>query len=199
VADDLLKAIKKGDREAVGALLRAGADPNVRAPDRSGLTPLQTAIRELSEDGPLEVVEVLLAHGAEVDRRDCDQASTPLLMAVFRRQRSVAEALLKAGADPNARGDEGDTPICVAAAQGEVEMARLLLDYGAAKTINEGGGVPQSWTPLGAAAARFHLDMLDLLLSAGATVDATDVDGDTALQQAELRWKFVRERLGRQH
>jgi ankyrin repeat protein len=195
VPDDLLNAIARRDLATVSALLASGADPNIRAPDASGFTALQTAIHELSEDAPLDIVNLLIAHGAEVDRRDHGGDSTPLLMAVFRRQQAVVEVLLKAGADPNVRGSEGDTPLCVAAEKGEHEVATLLLEHGAIKTIDERGGIPQCWTPLGVAASQGDLEMIDLLLGYGANPNAPDPDGDTPLQRAEDRWHHVRERL----
>jgi len=75
--------------------LVTGADPNARS---SGLraTPLHEAV---TSDAPGDVVDVLVAHGADVDAADAEGA-TPLWEAVRWGNRSAAEALLRAGADP---------------------------------------------------------------------------------------------------
>jgi ankyrin repeat protein len=193
--DDLFAAIKRRDLKQVAALLEDGADPNARQDDYTRHTVLHRAIYELENSGPVETVRLLLARGGDVDALAGD--GIPLLMAVYFRQYEVAELLLKAGADPNARSDTGDTPLCLAAEKGDAVMASILLEYGAAKSIDEGGGIPNVFTPLGAAATQANFELMEVLLSAGANPDATDPDGETALQQAESRWAMVRRRLAR--
>jgi ankyrin repeat protein len=61
-------------------------------------------------------------------------------MAAFRGQRDAVRMLLENGADPNLRGDEGDSPLRWCAEHDDLETAALLLKHGADKTINESGG-----------------------------------------------------------
>ena len=83
--------------EVIAALLKAGADVNVRA--GGGRTPLHTAAKEANP----AVVAVLLEAGADVDARTRD-GNTPLHEAAFRNpDPAVLELLVKAGADLQAR------------------------------------------------------------------------------------------------
>jgi hypothetical protein len=56
------------------------------------------ALHEAAEEGHLEIVKLLLIHGAEVNVRD-KWAQTPLHRAFFCRQPRVVEVLLRHGAD----------------------------------------------------------------------------------------------------
>jgi hypothetical protein len=83
------------DPAEVRRRLITGADPNARL-FRLRVTPLHEAV---TSEAPGEVVDVLVAHGADVDTADAEGA-TPLWEAVRWGNRSAAEALLRAGADP---------------------------------------------------------------------------------------------------
>jgi len=64
-----------GQEEAVRCLLRAGADPVARARDERGSTPFQ----EATSTGQLNIVHLLLAHGAEAHvPRDQDWDALPM-------------------------------------------------------------------------------------------------------------------------
>jgi ankyrin repeat protein len=139
------------------------------------LRPLHVAINELSEGGGLDVVLALLEHGANVNAWNVGRDVTPLLVAVFEGQQAAVEMLLKAGAEPNVRSSEGDTPLRACVEVGNVEMASLLLSAGATRTINDWGGL-LGFTALGHAARRLDLPMIKLLLDAGADPRAPDED-----------------------
>jgi ankyrin repeat protein len=68
-----------------------------------------------------------------------------------------------------------------AAAAGDAESARALLDRGAAVNAMNVDGK----TALMAAAARGHVETVRLLLDHGAAVDTTNIHGRTALTYAE--------------
>ena len=125
----------------------------------------------------LEVVEILLAHEAAVNR----PGLTPLHLAARRGEARIAQSLIAHGADVNARDDGGTTPIEEASWRGETAMVALLVDKGAdVKSANPLNGV----TPLHAAAVKGHIGVAKVLLAAGAKIDANDKDGATALDDA---------------
>jgi len=66
VAGAVLAAARAGDADALAALLRAGASPDVA--DARGCTPLMLA----ADCGSLEATRVLLAHGADAGAEDED-------------------------------------------------------------------------------------------------------------------------------
>ena len=82
-------------------LITKGALINAK-PFEEGWTPLHYAARE----GQAQVVEVLIARGAEIDARD-NQGMTPLHWAAERGQHELAGLLIDAGANMTARDSEG--------------------------------------------------------------------------------------------
>ena len=58
----------------------------------------------------------------------------PLLKAVAGRQVAEVRKLLESGADPNAAGATGETPLLAAARLGEPDLVRLLIGRGAKAT-----------------------------------------------------------------
>ena len=153
-------AIERHDTVRVRALLAGGADPNEPQSKWPGLRPLQVAINELSDGGELDVVLALIEHGADVNAWDVERDMTPLLVAVCENELAAVEALVKAGAEPNVRSSEGDTPLRACAERGNVDMATLLLDAGATQTINDWGGLT-GYTALGHAVRRLDIPMLE--------------------------------------
>jgi ankyrin repeat protein len=140
------------------------------------------AINQLEEGGDLDTVLLLLNHRADVNAWDFGHNVTPLLLAIFNEQLHVVEILLKAGADPNVRNCEGDSPLRVCVEHGHLLTAQLLLKAAATKTVDEWGGL-RGLTPLGMAAQKLDLPMLELLLDAGANPHALDEDYKTARER----------------
>ena len=163
-------------------LLRYGADPNGQ--DARSVTALMAA----SQAGAKDVVEALLAHGAEPDiffaitsrdreavekmlatDPDChkSEAVTPVILAAASGDRAIVESLLKAGADPNEQQHQWmqDSPLVTAVSHRHEHLVPLLLEYGA--DVNP----PQAfkWSiPLTAAVRWGNYAGVEMLLAAGA-------------------------------
>ena len=87
------------------------------------------------------------------------------------------KAVLKAGADPNARDERGNPGLVLAARRGHIEAVRVLLNARAdpnAGDINE-------LTPLYWAAYKDHPRVVEALLEADASPHVQDRDGRTPL------------------
>jgi ankyrin repeat protein len=140
------------------------------------------AIEALEDGGSVEALVLLLRHGARADAWDAEKEATPLLMALFRRQREAVRLLLTCNADPNVVGAEGDSPLRWCVEQRDIETASLILRCGGWRTIDAARG-PSGMTALGRAASQLDLSMVKLLLSAGADPRALDADDRTALQR----------------
>jgi truncated hemoglobin YjbI len=116
-------------------LLGLGADPN--ATDEAGHAPLYTAgnrfvkPRDRCQADSGAVVRLLVQAGADVNACGGVKACTALHMAARRGNVAVAEALIEAGANLEARDDGGDTPLRRAVNCGQPEVAALLLSRGA--------------------------------------------------------------------
>ena len=143
------------------------------------------AIIAAARRGDLPRVKALLASGVGVDakgRRDL----TPLMAAAMEGHAGVAEALLRAGANPNAqtthplKGWTGATPLAWAATNGWADCVRVLLAHGAAVDAR----VLDRKTPLMLAAMWGYTGCVRLLLAAGARRDLTDAADLNALALA---------------
>ena len=129
----LLDAIKQGDVAVVRSLLQEGADPNAAQGD--GLSALHLA----AQDGRLDIAELLLSAGAEVDAKTKIGDYTPLHVAAGAARLSVVQALLAAGANPGAvTTTTGVTPLHLAAkALGGERAVRELAEGGAPVNARE--------------------------------------------------------------
>jgi len=88
----------------------------------------KTALHYAAEYGHLEIADLLLANGANVNHRDDDKA-TPLYFAAVGGFVEVAKLLLVYGADINARDKARETPMDGAVFFGHVNMVNVFQEY----------------------------------------------------------------------
>jgi ankyrin repeat protein len=122
-SSDLAMAVAFSDLDAARAALDAGADAN--AVNDHGDTMLQ----EAASKSP-EMVKLLLDHHANVDARDSSGGTALLQCALyastgFYDATAVAEVLIAAGADVNARTKDGLTPLGAADASDGANLQPL--------------------------------------------------------------------------
>ena len=154
----LYSAVAKGYIDMVSLLLKNGADVEARV---MGQTPLHQAVM----NGKLEVTRRLLDHGADINSRT-ERNVTPLCAAVARGHVELARMLLERGAamDIRPRMDPGPTLLTVAVESRNIQMVRLLLEYG--EDVNEPDGLKM--TPSQRASKSQQQDIVELLLEYGA-------------------------------
>lgn len=100
-----------------------------------------TALHIASYFGNLEVVELLLENGADVNKTAMNGSELSALQsAVSRGHKNVVSILLEYGANPNSKMVGGFTPLMSAAALGFEDTVDLLLKYGADISIESDDG-----------------------------------------------------------
>ena len=194
---ELFEAIDRHELPRLAKLLADGADPNAANPIHPGWGPLKLAVDELTQ---AHQQSFCCRMGVWLSRFRA--GSTPLIVAAQYRLLEAARLLLAAGANSNARDDEGDSPLRLSAERSDHGMAALLLTCGATETVNEAGGI-SGMSALGWAVYKLDLPMVDLLLRAGADPKVTDADrmaaGDHLPPRTESNaemWDVVAARLG---
>lgn len=109
-----------------------------------------------------------------------DEASRALAEAAFVCDLLKAREFLRAGADPDARDEDGRTPLVSAVLGNSVGLVGLLLEAGADVNARDSRG----FSALHFAAEEQLPEMARLLLSKGADPNARDEDGTTPLGRA---------------
>ncbi len=180
-------AAQSGDLEALRALLRDGADVNASQGD--GMTALHWA----AYGGQLEMIEVLVYAGANLEAVTRVADYTPLMVATRTGHGDAAVLLLDAGADPRAATVTGVTPLHFAAGAGQTQAVEALIAAGAEVDARES---KMGQTPLIFAANEGRTEAIRVLVEAGADVNATTtvVPVDRLQQQERIESQLRRAR-----
>jgi ankyrin repeat protein len=138
------------------------------------------------------VVQVLLEFGADANTRHHETGWTGLHLVAEQRRlwRSVQllQVLLRGGADIEAEGNDGKTPLHVASYRGRANVVDFLLREGASIDARDKLGD----TPLHTAGRRYKDNhaKISLLLERGSDVNAKNENGETVLHLA-VAWSPV--------
>ena len=117
-----------------------------------------------------------------LDRRG--YRTTALIMAARRGHTATVEGLLAAGADVNAKDEDGNTALIATARRGHSAIAEVLLAAGADVNAKDEDGNTALIAVVGA--RRGNTATIEVLLAAGADVNAKNKHGETALKTAAL-------------
>jgi len=194
-------AATNGSAMMIDRLLKAGADANTLL-TAAGDTALMMAART----GKTDAIRVLTEAGSNVNAKETWGGTTALMWAVSEAHVDAAKLLIASGADVNARsnyvaaangrGFEGRTPVAnrndpkseefasgwltpltLAAREGDVEMARVLVGAGADVNAVTGDGK----TALALAIFNGNYDVASLLVDSKADVNRADAQRFTPL------------------
>src|SRR5262245_49085991 len=194
-------AATNGSAAMIDRLLKAGADANAPL-SAAG----DTALMMASRTGKTDAMRVLVEAGANVNAKEKWGGTTALMWAVSEGHADAARLLVGAGADvdarsnyvaaANGRGFEGRTPVAsrtdpkveefasgwltpltLAAREGDVEMARVLVNAGADVNVAAGDGK----TALALAIFNGNYEVASFLVDNKADVNKADAQRFTPL------------------
>lgn len=149
----------------------------------------QQLLFDAAREGRCDMIEALIAYGADIAARD-EKGHTPLILAAYHGHEAAVDLLLARGADPDAGdGARGNTALMGVAFKGYDAVAARLLAAGCAVDARNVAGQ----TALMMAAMFARTAQIDLLLHAGADPHATDVAGNSP---ASLAYAQRNEELG---
>lgn len=132
--------------------------------------------RAVRRDSDMAVASAL-KKGVSPNLQDA-KGNTGLHVALLEGMPVAAAELLKAPQlDVNVLNNAGESILMMAALKSHVDVARTLIERGAA--INKDG-----WTPLHYAATGGNTDIMNMLLDKGAQLDARSPNGTTPLMMA---------------
>eukprot|EP00026_Physarum_polycephalum_P005174 Phypoly_transcript_05204.p1 GENE.Phypoly_transcript_05204~~Phypoly_transcript_05204.p1 ORF type:complete len:600 (+),score=113.29 Phypoly_transcript_05204:149-1948(+) len=202
------RAVLEDRWDVVKHLMQIGADLN--SLDARGETALHLAVRNDNE----LMVDYLLVYEADPNAAGGRDRSTPMHLCAYHGYIKCATALVKAGADLEAKTEEGYTPLRLAIDREQVDFALWLLEKNSvnvncvddlgetlltyAVRINkeslidfllDGGAAAdmvddRNLSPCMVAARADNSEIIRMLISRGAGVDAKNSDGKTALHFA---------------
>jgi ankyrin repeat protein len=194
-------AAMNGNAAMLLKLIKAGADPNAPLTEFG-----DTALMMASRTGKTEAVAALLETGAQVNAKETWGGTSALMWAVSEGHPAAVKLLIDQGAEVNARskfvaaangrGFEGRTPsapkadqgveefasgsltpLMLAAREGDVESARLLIAAGADVNAIAADGKDA----LGLAIFNGNYDTASLLIDNKSKVNQADTQGFTPL------------------
>jgi uncharacterized protein len=180
----LTMASRHASEDAVRLVLDAGA--NVDAPSNDG-----TALMLATERRKWDVVELLLAKGADPNKARDAYTGKTALMAAAGLHAGIVQALLSAGANVNARGKNGATALINAAEANHPDSLKMLLDAGAQLESKATRGR----TPLMIAVMNGSVDAARFLVQRGARIDVADEDNRSIVSHARALNADTRARM----
>ena len=113
----------EGNYAQTERLLQCGQDVDAMHPELS-----YSALHGAADFGWLNIVQLLLANGAEVDIRRPATGETPLMHACLAGRWEICDVLLRAGANKLLQNREGATPLILATDMQRADIANRLRD-----------------------------------------------------------------------
>ncbi|PAA55583.1 hypothetical protein BOX15_Mlig032910g2 [Macrostomum lignano] len=134
----------------------------------------------------LEVLQLLIRKGAALNLRGQEGTRPIHAAATFNVEEAMQLLLRQKGIKIDVTDDKGQTALHVACRRSHVQIARLLLEFGADVLKQEKDGVSALHQP----ARNGSLELCELLLSSGANVDTTDNNGLTPVMVASIEGRL---------
>ena len=161
----------KSETKLLDTLVEEMGSVNVRLDNLRNDTLLTLAMRKKD----MELVELLLEHGADINHGD-RHGNAVLHWAASSWNTDTVKFLLEHGADINRENSNGATALHWAASSGNIDVIKFLLEHGADKIHVS--------TALISATQTLQAGAVKLLLEHGADINIKEYYGQTALMKA---------------
>ena len=174
----LMLAVLSDSLHCVKYLLLNGANPEVaRIEDK------WRAIHLAVLTGNNDILQTLVNRGVELNSKT-SQSYTALYMALQAGHSKCMDTLLKAGASVNQQTNKGVTPLLEATNHGRTALVQMLVKYKADPSLADNNGL----APIHVTCRNKSVDsgdnncleVIDMLCDAGAKVNQTVINGQTA-------------------
>lgn len=173
---DFRDACEAGDKDKVQTLIK---QVDVNETDEYGYTGLHMA----AENGHLEIVNLLLANGAGINKLIFESLLTPLHLALSKGKFDIAKKLIESGADLNLVSAIGicGTALHYAIVKENLDLVKLLIKKKAdVNIVEENSG----YSPLYLAVSLNQLETMKVLIAAKADVNLVDYEEKSPLHFA---------------
>lgn len=162
-----ISACEQGDCHTVKVLLKSGHNVYSKQLYRDSF--VFGAIHAAVIHGHIEVVRLLLQHGASIEDDTTTIGSRPLHLAAQSGNSAMVGFLLSNGAEIDAKNHNRLQPVHIAAKSGKIGTLRVLVNSGAqVDCLDNAGRQPLHW----AAESSDWPDVIRFLVDAGADVNA---------------------------
>jgi len=121
----MANCVDEGFLKEVSLFLDAGFSPDTK--NENGVPLLNLSARK----GKLEILQLLLRSGANVNQPAEDRGCPAILDAALGNHKDMVKELIEAGADVNVQSKDGQSPLIVAIGAGYDEVAEILFRAGA--------------------------------------------------------------------
>jgi len=136
----------------------------------------ENALHEATMLGDTELMEILIANGYDVDRKDSTE-KTPLHIAVEIGNRECFRLLIESQPYVNMLDYYNQTPLHIAVEKENIEFVRTLIDSSANVNVNN---ITRK-TPLMIASEKENIEIVQILIESHANVNALSQSGETPL------------------
>ncbi|KAK0057167.1 ankyrin-1 [Biomphalaria pfeifferi] len=169
------RAVMYGTMQDLEHLARKGL--NVMDFNCMGKNAMHFAIERNNTDMALYCIK----SGLNINKQTPD--NTPLMMAAYGKNFTIAKQLIELGADIHFRNKIGDCALHIALDKGSEVIAKLLIQHGVDVKKEGSVGIP----PLIIAVEKCSANLVTDIISSGAEVNQVDQRDRTALLQAMMR------------
>lgn len=181
----LLQASKNGHIDMVEHLLKNITPKQLNFTSSLNVTSLLMAVG----NGHIEIVNMLLAKGADIEIANGEDLTTPLIMAIFKKHTQIVKLLLEYNADIYKANSSLQTPFMAACGSNILEIVTMVLDKcpedQRKKLIDQKDSL--QWTGLFFACSqngKNNIEIIQTLIANNADIHVIDWDGISPLMIA---------------